>query len=77
MPRGKLPHDTDQKPDATTRPTPDDECAWRGFSRAAFGKPAVLTYHCDLFLTRTWFNRLVNLVVDFKTIWRDFLRITS
>jgi glycosyltransferase involved in cell wall biosynthesis len=31
-----------------------------------FGKPAVLTYHCDLFLPRTWFNRLVNLVVDFQ-----------
>jgi glycosyltransferase involved in cell wall biosynthesis len=30
------------------------------------GKPAVLTYHCDLFLTRTWFNRLVNAVVDFQ-----------
>jgi glycosyltransferase involved in cell wall biosynthesis len=31
-----------------------------------FGKPAVLTYHCDLFLPRTWFNRFVNLVVDFQ-----------
>jgi glycosyltransferase involved in cell wall biosynthesis len=31
-----------------------------------FGKPAVLTYHCDLFLTRTWFNRLVNFVVNFQ-----------
>ena len=31
-----------------------------------FGKPAVLTYHCDLFLTRTWFNRFVNAVVDFQ-----------
>ncbi len=31
-----------------------------------FGKPAVLTYHCDLFLTRTWFNRFVNFVVDFQ-----------
>ena len=30
------------------------------------GKPAVLTYHCDLFLTRTWFNLLVNAVVDFQ-----------
>jgi glycosyltransferase involved in cell wall biosynthesis len=30
------------------------------------GKPAVLTYHCDLFLTRTWFNRLVNAVVNFQ-----------
>ena len=31
-----------------------------------FGKPAVLTYHCDLLLTRTWFNRFVNAVVDFQ-----------
>lgn len=31
-----------------------------------FGKPAVLTYHCDLLLTRTLFNRLVNLVVHFQ-----------
>lgn len=31
-----------------------------------FGKPVILTYHCDLFLTRTWFNRLVNFVVDFQ-----------
>jgi len=31
-----------------------------------FGKPAVLTYHCDLLLPRTWFNRLVNSVVDFQ-----------
>jgi len=31
-----------------------------------FGKPAVLTYHCDLFLPRTWFNRVVNTVVDFQ-----------
>jgi glycosyltransferase involved in cell wall biosynthesis len=31
-----------------------------------FGKPAVLTYHCDLFLPRTLFNRLVNFVVDFQ-----------
>lgn len=29
-----------------------------------FGKPVVLTYHCDLFLPRTWFNRFVNFVVD-------------
>jgi glycosyltransferase involved in cell wall biosynthesis len=29
-------------------------------------KPAVLTYHCDLLLTRTWFNRFVNFVVDFQ-----------
>jgi len=31
-----------------------------------FGKPAVLTYHCDLFLPRTWFNSFVNAVVDFQ-----------
>lgn len=28
-----------------------------------FGKPAVLTYHCDLQLPPGWFNRVVNLVV--------------
>jgi glycosyltransferase involved in cell wall biosynthesis len=31
-----------------------------------FGKPVVLTYHCDLLLTRTWFNRVVNFIVDFQ-----------
>lgn len=31
-----------------------------------FRKPVVLTYHCDLFLPRTPFNRLVNFVVDFQ-----------
>jgi len=36
------------------------------FRARLFGKPAVLTYHCDLFLTRTWFNRLVNFVVNFQ-----------
>jgi glycosyltransferase involved in cell wall biosynthesis len=36
------------------------------FRARLFGKPAVLTYHCDLFLTRTWFNRFVNTVVDFQ-----------
>jgi glycosyltransferase involved in cell wall biosynthesis len=36
------------------------------FRARLLGKPAVLTYHCDLFLTRTWFNRLVNAVVDFQ-----------
>lgn len=30
-----------------------------------FGKPAVLTYHCDLFLPPGLFNRIVNTVVDF------------
>lgn len=31
-----------------------------------FGKPAVLTYHCDLLLPSGAFNRLVNLVVKFQ-----------
>jgi glycosyltransferase involved in cell wall biosynthesis len=31
-----------------------------------FGKPAVLTYHCDLFLPPGLFNRFVNAVVDFQ-----------
>jgi glycosyltransferase involved in cell wall biosynthesis len=31
-----------------------------------FGKPVVLTYHCDLFLPRTFFNRFVNFVVNFQ-----------
>ncbi len=31
-----------------------------------FGKPAVLTYHCDLHLPPGWFNRLVNLVVKWQ-----------
>ena len=31
-----------------------------------FGKPAVLTYHCDLHLPPGLFNRFVNLVVDFQ-----------
>jgi glycosyltransferase involved in cell wall biosynthesis len=29
-----------------------------------FGKPAVLTYHCDLFLPPGYFNRFVNFVVN-------------
>jgi len=36
------------------------------------GKPAVLTYHCDLLLTRTWFNRFVNFVVDFQNNMAGF-----
>ena len=36
------------------------------FRGRLFGKPAVLTYHCDLQLPSGWFNRLVNLVVDFQ-----------
>lgn len=31
-----------------------------------FGKPAVLTYHCDILLPPGLFNRLVNLVVHFQ-----------
>lgn len=31
-----------------------------------FGKPAVLTYHCDLLLPPGLFNRFVNLVVGFQ-----------
>ncbi|MBI2758708.1 MAG: glycosyltransferase family 4 protein [Chloroflexi bacterium] len=31
-----------------------------------FGKPAVLTYHCDLLLPPGLFNRFVNLVVKFQ-----------
>jgi glycosyltransferase involved in cell wall biosynthesis len=31
-----------------------------------FGKPAVLTYHCDLLLPNGLFNRFVNLVVHFQ-----------
>jgi glycosyltransferase involved in cell wall biosynthesis len=31
-----------------------------------FGKPVVLTYHCDLFLPPGLFNRFVNLVVQFQ-----------
>ncbi|HEX6270324.1 MAG TPA: glycosyltransferase family 4 protein [Anaerolineales bacterium] len=31
-----------------------------------FGKPAVLTYHCDLLLPPGLFNRFVNMVVDFQ-----------
>ena len=36
------------------------------FRGRLFGKPAVLTYHCDLQLPRGLFNRLVNTVVDFQ-----------
>jgi len=31
-----------------------------------FGKPVVLTYHCDLLLPPGFFNRMVNLVVQFQ-----------
>jgi glycosyltransferase involved in cell wall biosynthesis len=36
------------------------------FRARLFGKPAVLTYHCDLDLPTGLFNRLVNTVVDFQ-----------
>jgi glycosyltransferase involved in cell wall biosynthesis len=31
-----------------------------------FGKPSVLTYHCDLLLPPGFFNRIVNMVVQFQ-----------
>ena len=31
-----------------------------------FGKPVVLTYHCDVQLPQGWFNRFVNSVLDFQ-----------
>ncbi len=36
------------------------------FRGRLFGRPAVLTYHCDLLLPRGLFNRFVNLVVKFQ-----------
>ncbi|MCS7010590.1 MAG: glycosyltransferase family 4 protein [Anaerolineales bacterium] len=36
------------------------------FRARLFGKPAVLTYHCDLSLPAGLFNRFVNLVVHFQ-----------
>jgi glycosyltransferase involved in cell wall biosynthesis len=36
------------------------------FRARLFGKPAVLTYHCDLLLPPGVFNRMVNLVVQFQ-----------
>jgi glycosyltransferase involved in cell wall biosynthesis len=36
------------------------------FRARLFGRPAVLTYHCDLRLPPGLFNRLVNLVVQFQ-----------
>jgi glycosyltransferase involved in cell wall biosynthesis len=36
------------------------------FRGRLFGKPAVLTYHCDLMLPPGTFNRIVNCVVDFQ-----------
>jgi glycosyltransferase involved in cell wall biosynthesis len=31
-----------------------------------FGKPAILTYHCDVQLPTSFFNRVVNTVLDFQ-----------
>ncbi len=36
------------------------------FRARLFGKPAVLTYHCDVQLPLGFFNRLVNFVLDFQ-----------
>src|SRR5512134_3134866 len=36
------------------------------FRGRLLGKPAVLTYHCDLLLPPGFFNRFVNTVVDFQ-----------
>ncbi|MEW6241981.1 MAG: glycosyltransferase family 4 protein [Chloroflexota bacterium] len=36
------------------------------FRARLFGKPAVLTYHCDLLLPPGLFNRFVNLIVHFQ-----------
>ena len=36
------------------------------FRARLFGKPAVLTYHCDVQLPMGMFNRLVNFVLDFQ-----------
>lgn len=36
------------------------------FRARLFGKPAVLTYHCDLDLPSGFFNRIVNAVVNFQ-----------
>ena len=36
------------------------------FRARLFGKPAVLTYHCDVQLPQGWFNRFVNFVLDFQ-----------
>lgn len=36
------------------------------FRARLFGKPAILTYHCDVQLPLSMFNRLVNSVLDFQ-----------
>ena len=38
------------------------------FRGRLFGKPVVLTYHCDLQLPAGFFNRIVNLVVTFQNL---------
>lgn len=43
------------------------------FRARLFGKPAVLTYHCDLSLPPGWFNRFVNLVVHFQNYMAGLL----
>lgn len=43
------------------------------FRGRLFGKPAVLTYHCDLLLPPGLFNRFVNAVVDFQNNMAGFL----
>ena len=36
------------------------------FRGRLFGKPVVLTYHCDLLLPPGFFNRMVNMVIQFQ-----------
>ncbi len=36
------------------------------FRGRLLGHPAVLTYHCDVLLPPGWFNRFVNLVIEFQ-----------
>ena len=43
------------------------------FRARLFGKPAVLTYHCDVQLPQGWFNRFVNFVLEFQNIMAGLL----
>ncbi len=43
------------------------------FRARLFGKPAVLTYHCDVQLPFSFFNRIVNRVVDFQNLMAGLL----
>ncbi|WKZ36662.1 MAG: glycosyltransferase family 4 protein [Anaerolineales bacterium] len=43
------------------------------FRARLLGRPAILTYHCDVQLPRTFFNRIVNRVVDFQNNMAGFL----